>query len=100
MPAQLREDGLTIVCTFSDGRRRRYNIAGVAPGPLARDLLAALAGMIHPHGTVDAPATANRVHVRAAGSVRVRQHARGSRGRVRAEPGSAGGVLDAGRVAS
>jgi hypothetical protein len=59
MPAQLSQDGLTIVCTISDGRHRRYSIVGVAPGPLARDLLAALAGMIHPHGTVDAPATAN-----------------------------------------
>ena len=59
MPAQLSEDGLSIVCAFSDGRRRRYSIEGVAPGPLARDLLAALAAMIHPHGTVDAPATAN-----------------------------------------
>jgi hypothetical protein len=59
MATQLSEDGLAIVCAFSDGRRRRYGIEGVAPEPLARDLLAALAGMIHPHGTVDAPGTAN-----------------------------------------
>jgi hypothetical protein len=57
MAAQLSEDGLAVVCGFSDGRGRRYSIEGVVPEPLARDLLAALAGMIHPHGTVDAPAT-------------------------------------------
>ncbi len=57
MPAQLREDGLGIACVFSDGRRRAFTVAGVAPAPLAADLLVGLAGLVHPHGSVDAPAT-------------------------------------------
>jgi hypothetical protein len=58
MPAELTPDGLGIACVFSDGRRRTFTVAGVAPAPLAADLLAGLAGLVHPHGTVDAPATA------------------------------------------
>src|SRR6185369_12531733 len=57
MPAELTADGLGIACVFSDGRRRAFTVADVAPRLLAADLLVGLAGLIHPHGSVDAPAT-------------------------------------------
>jgi hypothetical protein len=41
---------------FSDGRRCRRTVAE-EPGELVRDLLAGLAAMIHPHGTIDSPGT-------------------------------------------
>ena len=47
-----------IDCVFSDGRRMR-RIVETGPVLLVRDLLAGLAEMVHPHGTVDAPGTVN-----------------------------------------
>jgi hypothetical protein len=57
MPAELLEDPAGIACAFSDGRRRRHVVTGCGPVPLVRDLLAGLAGLVHPHGPVDAPGT-------------------------------------------
>ena len=56
MPAELLEDPAGISCVFSDGRRCRRTIAA-EPGGLVRDLLEGLAAMVHPHGSIDAPAT-------------------------------------------
>jgi len=57
MPAELTADGLGIACVFSDGRRRAFTVADVAQRLLAADLLVGLAGLVHPHGSVDAPTT-------------------------------------------
>jgi hypothetical protein len=56
MPAELLEDPAGISCLFSDGRRCRRAVA-VEPAALVRDLLKGLAGLIHPHGSVDSPGT-------------------------------------------
>ena len=45
-----------ISCVFSDGRRYR-RIVAAEPAALVRDLLAGLAGLVHPHGSVDSPGT-------------------------------------------
>lgn len=60
MPAVITEDPLGIRCTFSDGRQARFTVAAPLQTPLARDLLAGLAGLIHPHGTVDTAKTVDR----------------------------------------
>lgn len=57
MPAELLTDPLGIACVFSDGRRGRWLIGDVGDQALAGDLLAGLAGLVHPHGTVDAAGT-------------------------------------------
>ena len=54
MPATLTEDPLGIECVFSDGSAARFELDGLPCPELARDLLAGLAELIHPHGTVDA----------------------------------------------
>src|SRR5260370_36337759 len=56
MPAELLENPAGISCVFSDGRRYRRAIA-VEPAELVRDLLKGLAGLVHPHGSVDSPGT-------------------------------------------
>ena len=56
MPAELLENPVGISCVFSDGRRLRRTVAA-GPGTLVRDLLEGLAAMVHPHGSVDSPAT-------------------------------------------
>src|SRR6266849_5113935 len=54
MPAEVLTDPLGIACEFSDGRRRRL-LAGESEGPeLVRDLLTGLAGLVWPHGKLDA----------------------------------------------
>ena len=54
MPAEVLADPLGIACEFSNGRRRRL-LAGESGAPeLARDLLTGLAGLVWPHGEVDA----------------------------------------------
>ena len=53
MPAEVFEDPHGIACVFSDGRRKRVVVG--QSGPLVRDLLTGLAGLVHPHGTVDSP---------------------------------------------
>ena len=56
MPAELLEGPAGISCAFSDGRRFRRTIA-VEPAVLVRDMLAGLAALVHPHGSVDSPGT-------------------------------------------
>ncbi len=57
MPAAVIEEPLGIVCTFSDGRQAAFTLAAPLRTALARDLLAGLAGMVHPHGAVDSAKT-------------------------------------------
>ena len=57
MPAVVVEEPPGIVCTFSDGRQAAFTLAASLRTQLARDLLAGLAGMVHPHGTVDSAKT-------------------------------------------
>jgi hypothetical protein len=57
MPAVLLADLLGIACEFSDGRRGRWLLDGAGDPALVADLLAGLAGRVHPHGKVDAPGT-------------------------------------------
>src|SRR6266851_9234754 len=52
MPAEITQDPLGIACVFSDGTSARFDLDGLPCPALARDLLAGLAGLIHPHGTV------------------------------------------------
>src|ERR1700732_1606973 len=60
MPAELDEGHTSISCLFSDGRRHRRDLAGTGPTALVADLLTGLAAMIHPHGSIDSPATMDR----------------------------------------
>src|ERR1019366_8580520 len=57
MPAAVIDEPLGIVCTFSDGRQAAFTLAAPLRTALARDLLAGLAGMVHPHGAVDSAKT-------------------------------------------
>lgn len=59
MPAAVVDEPLGIECSFSDGRRFRWTLKDPKCPALARDLLAGLAGLIHPHGRVDSPSTVN-----------------------------------------
>jgi hypothetical protein len=54
MPAELLEDPPGISCVFSDGRRYRRSVDAV-PAELVRDLFQGLAGLVHPHGSLDSP---------------------------------------------
>jgi hypothetical protein len=58
MPATVTSDPPGITCVFSDGSQAAFTLADPPCPRLARDLLDALAGLIHPHGTVDAAGTA------------------------------------------
>ncbi len=53
MPAEITRDPLSIACVFSDGTSARFSLDGLPCPELARDLLAGLADLVHPHGTVD-----------------------------------------------
>ena len=53
MPAEVIDDPPGISCVFSDGRRAEVTLGKVASAQLAQDLLTGLAGLVHPHGTVD-----------------------------------------------
>jgi hypothetical protein len=53
MPAEITKDPLGIACVFSDGTSARFDLGGLPCPELARDLLAGLAELVHPHGTVD-----------------------------------------------
>ena len=57
MPAELLNDPPGIACEFSDGRQKRWLSDGAGDPALVADLLAGLAGQVHPHGTVNAPGT-------------------------------------------
>jgi hypothetical protein len=65
MPATVTERPLGICCTFSDGSRCERHLDVPAGTALARDLLVGLAGLVHPHGSVDAASTVDH-YVRAA----------------------------------
>jgi hypothetical protein len=58
MPAAVTADPLGITCVFSDGSTAAFTMEGAGCPALAADLLAGLAGLVHPHGTVDAAGTA------------------------------------------
>src|SRR6266568_8211654 len=64
MPAAVETDPPGIWCMFSDGSTARFSLDGLPCPGLAGDLLTGLAGLIHPHGSVDAAGTAG-VYVRA-----------------------------------
>ena len=53
MPATVTDSPLGIACVFSDGSAATFSMDGLPCPVLARDLLDGLAGLIHPHGTVD-----------------------------------------------
>ena len=57
MPATVTADPPGITCVFSDGRTAAFTLAGASCPALAADLLAGLAGLVHPHGSVDAAGT-------------------------------------------
>jgi len=57
MPAELLNDPPGIACEFGDGRHKRWLSDGAGDPALVADLLAGLAGQVHPHGTVNAPGT-------------------------------------------
>ena len=54
MPATVQTDPLGIWCMFSDGSTARFDLSGLPCPGLAADLLAGLAELIHPHGSLDA----------------------------------------------
>ncbi len=54
MPATLRADPPGITCVFSDGTAGQFDLDGLPCPGLVGDLLAGLAELIHPHGTLDA----------------------------------------------
>ncbi len=53
MPAEVTTGPLGIACVFSDGTSARFGLDGLSCPELARDLLAGLVELVHPHGTVD-----------------------------------------------
>jgi hypothetical protein len=60
MPARMTVDPLGIACVFSDGTTAQFTLDDVPCPQLARDLLAGLAELVHPHGSVDAASTAGK----------------------------------------
>ena len=58
MPAEITQEPLGIACVFSDGTSARFDLDGLPCPVLARDLLAGLAELIHPHGTVGSAGSA------------------------------------------
>lgn len=54
MPATLIDEPLGLTCVFSNGRRAEFSLDGLPNPRLARDLTCGLAGLVHPHGAVDA----------------------------------------------
>src|SRR5258708_5357409 len=65
MTAWLRDDPLGISAVFSDGTSAACGFGETADDVLARDLLAGLVGLVHPHGRIDTRNTLE-VYVRAA----------------------------------
>jgi hypothetical protein len=59
MPATIIEEPLGIACVFSDGGTAQFGLDGLPCPQLARDLLAGLVELIHPHGSVDAAGSVN-----------------------------------------
>ena len=65
MTALLSDDPLGISAVFSDGTSTSIVFGATPDAVLARDLLAGLAGLVHPHGRIDTCNTLG-VYVRAA----------------------------------
>ena len=65
MTALLSDDPLGISAVFSDGTSTAIVFGATPDAVLARDLLAGLAGLVHPHGRIDTCSTLD-VYVRAA----------------------------------
>jgi hypothetical protein len=59
MPATVLQDPAGIWCLFSDGSTAQFELDGLPCPGLVTDLLAGLADLIHPHGTVDAAGSVN-----------------------------------------
>jgi hypothetical protein len=59
MPARIIDDPLGIACVFSDGSTATFGLDALPCPLLAADLLAGLAELIHPHGSVDAAGSVN-----------------------------------------
>jgi len=59
MPATVMQDSPGIWCVFSDGTTAEFSLAGLPCPELVSDLLAGLAELIHPHGSVDAAGSVN-----------------------------------------
>jgi hypothetical protein len=57
MPARVVDEPLALACVFSDGSQTVRRVGEVPNPVLARQLLAGLAAMVHPHGSVDSVAT-------------------------------------------
>jgi len=59
MPAIVQDDPPGISCVFSNGSTARFSLDGLPCPQLAADLLAGLAELIHPHGSIDAAGSVN-----------------------------------------
>jgi hypothetical protein len=59
MPAIVQDDPPGISCVFSNGSAARFSLDGLPCPHLAADLLAGLAELIHPHGSIDAAGSVN-----------------------------------------
>jgi hypothetical protein len=62
MPATVLTGPLRLACVFSDGTAQTWQVA-VERAPdtlLTADLVTGLAGLIHPHGSIDQPSTAHK----------------------------------------
>lgn len=57
MPAHVIDEPLGISCVFSDGSAKVVSLGERSHMPLARQLLAAIAGLVHPHGQLDSGRT-------------------------------------------
>ncbi|MEG8184611.1 hypothetical protein GZH49_39900 [Nocardia terpenica] len=57
MPTQVLDDPLGLSCVFSNGSRAEFDFAGLPNPRLARDLVAGLVELIHPHGSADSAGT-------------------------------------------
>ena len=80
MPAELLENPSGISCVFSDGRRYRRTVTA-GPARLVRDLLEGLAGLVHPHGSIDSPGTVTS-YVQGIADIIVAKHRNGPIGDV------------------
>ena len=60
MPASVRDDPPGVWCMFSDGSTAQFDLGGLPCPMLVLDLLAGLAELVHPHGSIDAAETATQ----------------------------------------
>jgi hypothetical protein len=60
MPATVQGDPPGIWCMFSDGSTAQFDLGGLPCPGLVMDLLAGLAELIHPHGSIDAAGSAGQ----------------------------------------